>query len=61
LIVDAGTYDGEGYWSSGVLWSAQYVELTVRFSEPGFYPYACLIHPPMVGTVAVEPAAEPDP
>jgi plastocyanin len=61
LIVDAGTYDGEGYWSSGVLWSAQYVELTVRFSEPGFYPYACLIHPPMVGTVTVEPAAEPDP
>jgi plastocyanin len=55
LVVDGGTYDGEGFWSSGVLWSAAYVEYTVRFSAPGTYPYACLIHPPMVGTVRVSP------
>jgi plastocyanin len=53
LVIDGGTYDGEGFWSSGVLWSEAYVEYTVRFAEPGTYPYACLIHPPMVGTVRV--------
>jgi plastocyanin len=60
LVVDAGTYDGDGFWSSGVLWSEKYVEFTMRFSEPGSYPYACLIHPPMVGTVTVEAGPEPD-
>lgn len=53
LVVDGGTYDGEGFWSSGVLSSDAFVEYTLRFSEPGEYPYACLIHPPMVGTVRV--------
>jgi plastocyanin len=53
LIIDGGTYDGEGFWSSGVLWSDAYVEYTVRFSQPGTYRYACLIHPPMVGDVRV--------
>jgi plastocyanin len=53
LVIDGGTYDGEGFWSSGVLWSEAYVEYTVRISRPGTYPYACLIHPPMVGTVRV--------
>jgi plastocyanin len=53
LVIDGGTYDGSGFWSSGVLWNEQYVEYTLRFSEPGTYPFACLIHPPMVGTVHV--------
>jgi plastocyanin len=53
LVIDGGTYDGDGYWSTGVLWSEAYVEYTIRFSTPGAYPYACLIHPPMVGTVRV--------
>jgi plastocyanin len=53
LVVDGGTYDGDGFWSSGVLWSDAYVEYTLRFSEPGTYRYACLIHPPMVGDVRV--------
>jgi plastocyanin len=53
LVVDGGTYDGSGFWSTGVLWSDQYVDYTLRFSEPGSYQFACLIHPPMVGTVHV--------
>jgi plastocyanin len=53
LVIDGGTYEGSGFWSSGVLWSEAYVEYTVRFAAPGDYPYACLIHPPMVGTVRV--------
>jgi hypothetical protein len=53
LVIDAGTYEGSGFWSSGVLWSEAYVEYTLRFAAPGDYPYACLIHPPMVGTVRV--------
>jgi plastocyanin len=53
LIVDGGTWDGSGFWSSGVLYNEPYVEYTLRFSTPGTYRYACLIHPPMVGTVTV--------
>lgn len=53
LVIDGGTYDGSGFWSSGVLWADPYVEYTVRVSEPGSYRYACLIHPPMVGTLNV--------
>ena len=53
LIVDGGTWDGSEFWSSGVLFNIPYVEYTLRFSTPGTYRYACLIHPPMVGTVTV--------
>jgi plastocyanin len=53
IIVDGGTYDGSGFWSSGVLFSDAYVQYTLRFSAAGTYRIACLIHPPMVGTVNV--------
>lgn len=53
LVIDGGTYDGSGFWSSGVLFSEAYVKYTLRFSTPGTYRIACLIHPPMVGTVNV--------
>jgi plastocyanin len=53
IVVDGGTWDGSGFWSSGVLYSDLYVEYTLRISTPGTYRYACLIHPPMVGTVRV--------
>jgi plastocyanin len=53
LVMDGGSWDGSGFWSSGVLFSDQYVQYTLRFSTPGTYPYACLIHPPMVGTIEV--------
>jgi plastocyanin len=53
IVVDGGTWDGSGFWSSGVLFSEAYTRYTLRFSTPGTYRYACLIHPPMVGTVSV--------
>jgi plastocyanin len=53
IVVDGGTWDGSDFWSSGVLYSDAYVEYTLRFSTPGTYRFACLIHPPMVGTVTV--------
>ena len=53
IVVDGGTWDGTAFWSSGVLYSDAYVQYTLRFSTAGTYRYACLIHPPMVGTVTV--------
>lgn len=53
LRVDGGTYDGEGFFSSGLFGAEPYAEYTLRFSQPGSYRYACLLHPPMVGTVEV--------
>lgn len=53
LVMDGGTYDGDGFWSSGVMHSDAYIEYSLRFSTPGTYRYACLIHPPMVGEVRV--------
>lgn len=51
--VDAGTWDGKGFWSSGVWWNDDHLRYTLRISEPGTYKYACVIHPPMVGTLKV--------
>jgi plastocyanin len=51
--VDGGTYDGDGFFSSGLFGGEPYAEYSLRFSEPGTYRYACLLHPPMVGTVTV--------
>jgi plastocyanin len=48
--VDAGRWDGSGFLSSGVQPGGTY---TVTFTRPGTYPYACLIHPRMVGEVVV--------
>jgi plastocyanin len=47
---DAGRWDGNGFLSSGVQSGGTY---TVTFTKPGTYPYACLIHPRMVGEVVV--------
>jgi plastocyanin len=51
--VDAGTYDGEGFLSSGVIRGLGKIVYSVTFSEPGTYNYACLIHPRMIGQVVV--------
>jgi plastocyanin len=48
--VDAGRWNGRGFLSSGVQSGGSY---TVTFTTPGTYPYACLIHPRMVGEVVV--------
>jgi len=53
--IDGGTYGGSGFWSSGLISSEPYLEYTLRISKPGTYRYACLLHPPMVGTVVVTP------
>jgi plastocyanin len=51
--VDGGTYDGTGFWSSGLIGGEPYAEYTMRISKPGTYDFACLIHPPMVGKIEV--------
>jgi plastocyanin len=51
--IDGGTYDGTGFWSSGLFGAEPYAEYTLRISKPGTYPYACLIHPSMIGQVVV--------
>ena len=51
--VDAGTWDGEGFRSSGLDWLAG-DRFSLAFSRPGTYLLACLVHPGMVGKVVVE-------
>ncbi len=53
LTVDGGTYDGTGFWSSGLFGGEPFVKYRVRISKPGTYAYACLIHPPMIGRIVV--------
>ena len=53
--IDGGTWDGSGFFSSGLLGSEPYSLYTLRFSKPGRYRYACLVHPSMVGAVEVRP------
>ncbi len=53
LPFDGGTYDGTGFWSSGMVDAEPYIEYSMRITKPGTYDYACLVHPPMVGKVVV--------
>ena len=54
VSLDAGTWDGEGFVSSGVVFGEGSPLLySVTFSRAGTYDYACLIHPRMVGKVTV--------
>ena len=48
---DAGTYDGSKFLSSGVQFGMAF---SLTFTKPGTYPYACTIHPRMVGTLVVK-------
>ena len=50
---DGGTFDGDGFWSSGLISADPYLEYTMRITKPGTYAYACLLHPPMVGRIKV--------
>lgn len=50
VVVDAGEWDGTGFISSGIFDAHAY---RLTFTRPGTYPYACLIHPQMVGEVVV--------
>ncbi len=51
--VDAGTWDGSGFRSTGLDYP-EGAEFTVTFTKSGTYPFACLIHPAMVGTLVVK-------
>jgi plastocyanin len=51
--IDAGTWDGKGFRSSGLDWLAG-DRFSLAFSRPGDYLMACLVHPGMVGKVVVE-------
>lgn len=53
LPVDAGTWDGQGFHSSGAPFSEGQLEYSLAFAEPGTFKYLCLIHPDMEGTVKV--------
>jgi plastocyanin len=57
--VDGGTWDGTHFWSSGRIDTGNgnnlYVQYTLRFSRPGTYKYACLIHPAMVAELTITP------
>jgi plastocyanin len=51
-VVDVGSWDGSGgFHSSGALSAGD--RFTVTFTKPGRYPFACVLHPQMVGTVDV--------
>lgn len=50
--VDVGEWNGsKAFRSSGILFDGD--TFTMTFTAPGTYPYACLLHPPMIGTVEV--------
>ena len=51
--VDAGTWNGSGYLSSGSFDYEGDVSFKVTFSTAGTYTYICEIHPDMEGTVTV--------
>lgn len=53
LPVDAGTWDGQGFHSSGATFSGGRLVYSLAFSAPGTYKYLCLVHPDMEGTVQV--------
>lgn len=48
--LDGGSWDGTGFFSTGVVFGGTF---TLTFTTPGTYPYVCLIHPDMKGTVTV--------
>lgn len=51
--IDGGTWDGSGFYSSGLIGSEPVSRYTLRVSEPGTYRFACLVHPRMVGSLVV--------
>ncbi|MBW3574047.1 MAG: hypothetical protein KY450_04155 [Actinobacteria bacterium] len=50
--VDAGAWDGSGFRSSGLAFDDDDT-LSVTFTRAGTYPFACLIHPQMIGQLVV--------
>ncbi len=61
VILPSGghTYNGTGFVNSGLLQGRGPTPPTFRltFTKPGTYPYECLIHPGMDGTITVLPSS----
>ena len=55
IDIDGGSYDGTGLKNSGIVLSfpPQLFNYKVTFTKAGSYPYVCLIHPDMKGTINV--------
>jgi plastocyanin len=53
LEIDGGTWDGSGFYSSGLIGSEPFSRFTLRVSKAGSYRYACLVHPKMVARLVV--------
>jgi plastocyanin len=53
LEIDGGTWDGSGFYSSGLIGSEPVSRFTLRVSKAGSYRYACLVHPKMVARLVV--------
>ncbi|MBW3616034.1 MAG: hypothetical protein KY439_12120, partial [Actinobacteria bacterium] len=52
--VDGGKFDGSGGLHSSGMDFEEGDRFSLRFTKPGSYPFACLIHPAMVGKVVVK-------
>jgi plastocyanin len=51
--IDAGRWDGSGgFHSSGAIEPG--TRFSVTFTKPGSYPFACVLHPQMVGSLTVK-------
>lgn len=56
------TYDGTGFVNSGIVPPVPgHNTYSLTFTKAGTFPYVCLLHPGMVGTVIVQPAGTPYP
>ena len=53
VVVDAGPFDGTGFRNSGLLVGEGEVSWRLAFTRPGTYPYLCLFHTDMEGSVKV--------
>jgi plastocyanin len=56
MVIDGGEWNGEGYYNSSLFPSfpPDLFAFKMAFTEPGTYPYQCLVHPGMNGTITVE-------
>lgn len=55
VVIDGGTFDGEGFHSSGLILSfgAPVYQYKLTFAKAGTYQITCQIHPDMKGSVKV--------
>ncbi len=55
ILIDAGKWDGKGFHNSGIFVSFPPVLFAYKltFTQAGTYPFRCVIHPDMEGTVKV--------